>query len=427
MRHLSTWLGLLGTLAVAGRPAPASAQPVGSEFQVNTYTTLLQQTFGDRLVAADADGNFVVVWQGRGAGDDYGVFGRRFDGAAVPLGSEFRVNADTTGRQGSPSVAREGRGNFVVVWASAYGTFGQRFEGSGQPLGTQFRVSSSSAPSYSASVASDQDGNFVVVWDASGESQTEVYGQRFDRGGRALGSEFRVNSYATDGQGVPSVAITDASGNFVVVWTSYGQDGQGVNALGVFGQRFDSQGAPQGEEFQVNTSTLGHQYQQSVAAGANGGFIVVWYSNNFGPYDVYGQRYDSAGVPQGAEFLVNSFTTGVQRGPSVASDGIGQFLVAWWESGAGDNVGVFGRFYDSDGMRRGAEFRLNSTTAGSQSAPSVGAIGIGDFIGVWKSTANQDGSRAGVFGIRVQPGTQNDVVGGPDTDNDGTVIVVNQP
>ena len=57
----------------------------------------------------------------------------------------------------------------------------------------------------------------------------------------------------------------------------------------------------------------------------------------------------------------------------------------------------------------------------------VGAIGIGDFIGVWKSTANQDGSRAGVFGIRVQPGTQNDVVGGPDTDNDGTVIVVNQP
>ena len=39
MRALRSWLGLLGTLALAGLPAPAGAQPVGSEFQVNTYTT----------------------------------------------------------------------------------------------------------------------------------------------------------------------------------------------------------------------------------------------------------------------------------------------------------------------------------------------------------------------------------------------------
>ena len=53
-----------------------------------------------------------------------------------------------------------------------------------------------------------------------------------------LGPEFQVNSYATGTQASPSVAA-DASGNFVVVWTSQYQDG---HASGVFGQRHDALG-----------------------------------------------------------------------------------------------------------------------------------------------------------------------------------------
>lgn len=59
MRALCSWLGVLGTLALAGLPAAAAAQPVGLEFQVNTYTTSDQ--FAARA-AGDASGNFVVVW-----------------------------------------------------------------------------------------------------------------------------------------------------------------------------------------------------------------------------------------------------------------------------------------------------------------------------------------------------------------------------
>lgn len=66
-----------------------------------------------------------------------------------------------------------------------------------------------------------------------------------------VGSEFHVNTYTTDDQYASSVAA-DAAGNFVVVWQSFGQDGSG---LGVFGQRYDSTGLPVGSEFQVNTAT----------------------------------------------------------------------------------------------------------------------------------------------------------------------------
>jgi hypothetical protein len=52
------------------------------------------------------------------------------------------------------------------------------------------------------------------------------------------GGEFRVNTYTTDSQSRPTVAL-DGSGAFVVSWNSQGQDGSGH---GVFAQRFTRTG-----------------------------------------------------------------------------------------------------------------------------------------------------------------------------------------
>jgi hypothetical protein len=52
--------------------------------------------------------------------------------------------------------------------------------------------------------------------------------------GRPLGSEFHVNTYTTNDQTFASVGA-DSAGNFVVVWTSYFQDG---SDRGIFGQRY---------------------------------------------------------------------------------------------------------------------------------------------------------------------------------------------
>ena len=46
------------------------------------------------------------------------------------------------------------------------------------------------------------------------------------------------------------------TGEFVVVWGSYFQDG---SASGVYGQRYDSAGNPEGGEFPVNTHTTSDQ------------------------------------------------------------------------------------------------------------------------------------------------------------------------
>ena len=125
----------------------AAAQvPLGPELLVNTYTTGQQML---AVVASRADGQFVVAWHGgtNQDGGGYGVFGRRFDGAGGAIDAvEFQVNAVGTGQQGLPAVAVNDSGRFVVSWGaqdgSDYGVFGRRFDGAGIPQGGDFRVNS---------------------------------------------------------------------------------------------------------------------------------------------------------------------------------------------------------------------------------------------------------------------------------------------
>src|SRR5262245_14678825 len=81
------------------------------------------------------------------------------------------------------------------------------------------------------------------------------------------GPEFRVNTYTT-GHKFSAFVASQASGDFVVAWTSYGQDGSASG--NVFGQRFSAAGEQRGAEFMVNTFTPDAQFRPSIASDANG-------------------------------------------------------------------------------------------------------------------------------------------------------------
>jgi heme oxygenase len=376
--------------------------PLGPEFRVNTYTTDDQ---AQPSVAADSAGNFVVVWQSGPYPNN--IFGQRYASSGAPLGAEFRVNAVPNGLNNTlPAAAADPAGNFVVIWNQSplTGTDlrGQRFASSGAPLGGEFDVGGSGYP-FDAAVASDSAGNFVVVWHDLFPIPTaaNVFGQRYASSGSPLGAPFQVNTYTTGLQSATSVAV-NPSGSFVVVWNSDTQDGSG---LGVFGQRFDSSGAPLGSEFRVNTYTTSSQQLPSVAADPSGNFVVVWQSESQdgSSAGIFGQRYASSGAPLGPEFLVNTFTTSYQRRPSVGADAAGNFVVVW-ESALqdGSSTGIAGQRFSGSGEPLGSEFLVNTYTTNGQAQPSVAADAFGDFVVVWESDL-QDGSGAGVYGQRYRP------------------------
>jgi hypothetical protein len=149
--------------------------------------------------------------------------------------------------------------------------------------------------------------------------------------------EFEVNTYTTNFQGRPRVAI-DPVGNFVVVWDGYGV-GDDTSNNSIQAQRFDASGSAVGSEFQVNTFTTGYQVRPSVAADAAGNFVVVWDGNGTsGAYGIHGQHYDASGSAVGSEFEVNTYTTNFQGRPRVAIDPIGNFVVVWDGYGVGGDT-----------------------------------------------------------------------------------------
>src|SRR5262245_60028718 len=137
------------------------------------------------------------------------------------------------------------------------------------------------------------------------------------------GAEFQVNTYTTSFQQTP-VAAAEADGDFVVVWQSNGSLGTDTS-LSIQGQRYHSNGSTQGAQVQVNTYTTDQQSYVSVAADADGDFVVVWASAGSSGTDtssrsIQGQRYDSNGSAQGAQFQINTYTTGSQALTSVTAD-----------------------------------------------------------------------------------------------------------
>jgi len=247
------------------------------------------------------------------------------------------------------------------------------------------------------------NGDFVVTWasDTQDGAAHGIFAQRFASDGSPAGVEFAVNSYTGGNEFYPSIAALSNDG-FVVTW----QGSHDGDASGVFARRFSSTGAAVGTEFQVNTYTSADQILPALTGGIAGDFTVVWASGSGfvgSDNDVFAQRYASDGSPLGAEFLVNAFTPGSQRVADIDVHPNGDFVIVY-DAGSfmggydqdGSYQGIFGRQFASSGTPVGAEFQVNTYTTGFQLVPSVASQGNGAFVVVWNSNL-QDAEGVGVF------------------------------
>ena len=391
----------LSVLLLNGASLAALAQgpPMSPEIPVNTYTT------GNQLapvVAMDGGGNFVVAWEAYDGVN--GIGARVFDSTGTPVpgppGAGFEVNTDHTSTSSLPAVAADRNGDFVVVWTSDnavnHGDVHARqflnIGGNVLPNGPEFVVNTyttSAQYTYPQSVAMSASGEFVVVWTSYGQDGDHggIFGQRFDASGNKVGSEFQVNTYTTGQQNYPAVA-TNASHQFVVSWQSDGQDGSGY---GVFARVYDATGTPVTGEIPVNTYTTGAQRQPSVAIDRSGNFIVAWDSfGQDGDIDgVFGRRFDATGAPLTGEFQVNSYTTNSQYHPELAIDPDGNFVCTWQSNGQdGSLEGVFAQAFDSSATPLGTEFLVNAATTLQQDLPAIAMGHHGNFVVTYSTRAN---------------------------------------
>jgi hypothetical protein len=381
-----------------------SVSPVGNQFQVNTYVGGNQIT---PRIAMDSTGNYIAVWESTGEdGSQRGIYAMRFDAAgnpllrnasaiAAPSGNpyEFRVNTFTTDDQWEPDIAVDSDGDFVITWTSlgqaAYNNFSvyaQRFNAAGAPQGSEFRVNNGTGTDQRASqVAMDPNGNFVVTWQSQSSGNYSIFARRYNAAGVAQGSQITVASGNILGPYyIGSHVALDATGDFVVAYNRAANSN--IPSLDVRAKRYNSAGVLQGSEISVNTYTTNAQYAAFVGIDAAGNFTIIWESQgqDGSGYGIYGQRFTAAGATLGSEFRINGTTAGNQSLATMGMETDGDFTVTWMADGQdGSGYGIYARRFNAAGVAQGAEYLVNTTTAGNQIYPQIAINDTGNEVIVW--------------------------------------------
>jgi hypothetical protein len=357
---------------VFARMYDSNGTPLGDEFQVNSYTAGDQQSTG---VAMNASGDFVIAWNSLGQdGSHWGVYAQRYDSSGNKMGDEFRVNTYTNDRQSGSKVAINANGDFVILWNSLnqvndWDAFAQLYDNEGDPIGNEFRVNQNyQGPQLGGGIGMDTYGNFAVAWTSPDPGGTGVFARMYDSNGIPLGDEFQVNSYTTGTLQYTALAM-NADGYFVIAWTGTDQNGDD----GVFARMYDSNGTPLGDEFQVNLYTAGDQQAPRVAIDSSGDIVITWasYGQDGDGWGAFAQLYDNEANPIGDEFQVNECTTGIQNSTEVAMNADGNFVITWQSSGQGGPDCVVTNNYDVFARR----YVPNAQPIADPGGPYLGAVG----------------------------------------------------
>ncbi|NOR15930.1 MAG: hypothetical protein GQ544_09505 [Candidatus Aminicenantes bacterium] len=376
----------------------------GKEFQVDTYKKDGQY---DPVIAMDKKGNFVITWASEGKdGSGYGISAQRFNKQGKALGKEFQVNSSTEKNQGIPDIAMDPKGNFVITWGSsaeegffAGDIYAQRFNKKGKALGKEFRVNTcTNDVQMRPAIAMDKSGNFVITWDSNFQDSSNqgIFAQRYSKKGIVLGSEFQVNTTTWALQMIPDIAM-DPKGNFAIVWEASEQEGM---AMDVFAQVFTKYGQANGPEFRVNTHTVDYQVKPAICMDKKGNFIITWESYDQDEqytYGVYAQRFNKTGKALGKEFRVNTFTDSQQNYSAIAINTKGIFVITWVSSRQhGYTTGIYAQKFNKSGKTLGSEIQVSTLIKFDQWRPAVAIDGKGNFVITWDSR-DQDGTKSGIF------------------------------
>lgn len=359
------------------------------------------------VTTALTNGDYIVVWESEGRdGDVGGIFVQLYRASGTAVGDAVQVNTTTFDEQRSLAVAALDGGGFIVSWVSLHeddgnqvpplheggGIYAQLFAADASPLGSETRVNHVwSGIQDQTAIAALSDGGYMITWFSQFDEQRinvveygigdpGLFGQRYAASGTPIGTAVRLADVGISNL-QPSVTGL-LGGGFVMAWNAPDGDDTGIVA-----QRYFPGGAKNGSEIRVNSWAADRQSDPQVAALATGGFVVVWSSDDQDSSDggVFGQQFTSNGAPIGGEFRVNSTTFGSQGDPAVAATPDGGFVVSWLSApinGIGD---LFLQRYAADGTKLDGETLVDAANF-QNDAPSLNVLPDGSMVHTWTTT-----------------------------------------
>lgn len=387
---------------------PGSTGACSYEQQVNTTETGLQNT--PYVALNDKGDGVVVWASNGQDGNGYGVYGQRFNRYGNKVGGEFLVNHYTHGNQSPSDVAIHQDGRFAVVYNDDESTGDDApmihlFNADGQAVlrSGDSPVQTSSGYQGKAKVRFLPNGQALTV--CLDKSQgNNIYYRTFDEleipqiFGTQV-SENMATACSTSGKECdqPALAVNN-TGRFVVGFLQNNGSNQNV-----FARIYTSVGNPAGNPIQLSTNTSA-KFQVSLAMNNNGDFVAVWDSRfqDGNGWGVYGRIFSANGQPKTPEFRINDYTNLDQQYPQVTTDGQNRFTVVWHSffQVPTSTYTVYSHTYNWDGLPLTLEKQVNFTNGTWQSDPALAMNTAGHWLAAWvDNDAGGTGIAASYYGF----------------------------
>ncbi len=343
-------------------------------------------------IATDGSGNFVVGWlDKRNSNSD--IYLQLYTNDGSKLGANLKVNDDTgVEPQYHPSISMNFNGAFILVWTDERNgdddIYGQRFDNTGTRKASNFKITDAGGTSaqFYPSVSVDGRGYEFIVWEDERTGSSDIFMQKYTDLGAKIGNNFKIQEESDKkNQKRPRIA-SDNSGNILIVW----QDDRNGDR-DIYAHRYYSNGVPAPKNLKINDDIgSSTQWNPSLAADVNGNFVIVWEDYRSGHAEIYGQRFNTNGIKQGANFIINDDASNAdQRNPTVGMDDDGNFIVAWRDGRKGEGD-IYAQYFKADGALIGTNYKVNDDGAGSdQWYPSVAMNAAGSAVIVWFDKRNK--------------------------------------
>lgn len=351
-----------GVVALAARyPGTGNLEPsegqvsvtvdasVGVPVPTATSTTGLR---AEPAAARLASGGAVVAWTEPDASGT-GVYARRYLTSGTAGAAPARANTATAGNQAAPAVAGLEGGGYIVVWQStgqdASGTsiHFQRYGASGGLTGGETRANATTAGDQKApAVTGLVGGGFAIAWTSRppGGTKDKAFIRFFGATGLATTGEIEIDPAANDQDDIVLAGL--AGGRVAVGWSVTETTTNGVKL-----RLFAGDGGPVTAPARIGSVKFGTERTLSVAATADGGFVLAYAAELTGrPTGVIARRFTDAGVAVGTSIAVGPASSFDEREPMVAAFPGGGFVVGWTADGATRPVVGYQR-YRGDGTR----------------------------------------------------------------------------
>lgn len=278
---------------------------------------------------------FLVVYEYVWSDTDHDVYARRVNSGGTLIGGEFAIGT-AINFEGNPAVAyNSANKEYLVVWEYRAGSgefthndiYGRRVAANGTPLFTSFAIANGSLDE-SAPALAYGGGVYLMVWQdkQAGTGEYDIYGRRLGNNGSLIGSKIAISTWQYD-QLKPRLAFNTVMNEFLVAWEDH-HWGWG-NDWDIYGQRVNPNGTLNGGNFGISWEGSNHRENPDVAYDPTADkYLVAWeYEFSVGDHDVHCRQVGSDGTPETTMVISSLYSH--EKGPVVAADNVGSYLIVW--------------------------------------------------------------------------------------------------